>query len=192
MSFAGTHVRSLLSLHLSSILASPTSHFVKFPEIRQPKDIPLSCFPLHMSPTNRASARKPTWPVPMEVKPSGIEGRGLFTKVPLRSRQKIGEYEGERITQREGRRRAKIQKWIAIVEVNNGKSIDGAAETTGFRFINHSCTPNTFMRIIRERAEFYALHPIKAGTELTLDYGDSHHNGKLPCTCGSRTCRRFL
>jgi uncharacterized protein len=128
----------------------------------------------------------------MEVKRSGIEGRGLFTKVPLRPRQKIGEYEGERITQREGRRRAKSQKCIAIVEVNNRQSIDGAKETTGFRFINHSCTPNTFMRIIGERAEFYALHPITAGTELTLDYGDSHHNGTLPCTCQTSNCRNFI
>jgi SET domain-containing protein len=128
----------------------------------------------------------------MEVKPSSIEGCGLFTKVLLRLRQKIGEFEGERITQQEGRRRAKSQKRIAIVEVNNGKSIDAGRETTGFRFINHSCTPNTFMRIIGERAEFYALHTTKAGTELTLDYGDSHHDGTLPCTCGSAQCRRFL
>ncbi|MDR4494623.1 MAG: SET domain-containing protein [Nitrospirales bacterium] len=126
------------------------------------------------------------------MKPSRIEGLGLFTKVSLRRRQKIGEYEGERITRREGRKRARAQKWIAIVEVNNGISIDAAKETTGFRFINHSCTPNTFMRIIGERAEFYALHPIKAGSELTLDYGDSHHNGKLACTCESAICRRFL
>ena len=128
----------------------------------------------------------------MEVKPSSIDGLGLFTKVALRARQKIGEYAGELISQREGRRRAKTQKWIAIVEVNNGKSIDGAKETTGFRFINHACTPNTFMRTIGERAEFYALHPIKAGTELTLDYGDSHHNGKLPCTCQSPKCRGLI
>jgi SET domain-containing protein len=132
------------------------------------------------------------WPVPMEVKPSRIEGRGLFTKVTLRTRQKIGEYEGELITQREGRKRAKTQKWIAIVEVNNNKAIDGAKQTGGFRFINHSCTPNTFMRVIGERAEFYALRPIKAGTELTLDYGDSHHNGKLPCTCQTPNCRRLI
>jgi len=128
----------------------------------------------------------------MEVKPSRIEGRGLFTNVTLRPRQKIGEYVGELITQREGRKRAKTQKCIAIVEVNNGKSIDGAKETTGFRFINHSCSPNSFMRIIGERAEFYALHTIKAGTELTLDYGDSHHDGKLPCTCQTPNCRRFI
>jgi SET domain-containing protein len=145
-----------------------------------------------MPPKQSPTINHQKWPVPMEVKPSRIEGRGLFTKVPLRHRQKIGEYEGELITRREGRKRAKTQKWIAIVEVNNGKSIDGAKETTGFRFINHSCTPNTFMRILGERAEFYALRPIKAGTELTLDYGDSHHNGELPCTCRTAKCRRFL
>ena len=132
------------------------------------------------------------WPVPMEVKPSHIEGRGLFTKVPLRARQKIGEFTGERISQREGRRRAKTQKWIAIVEINNTLAIDAATETKGFRFMNHSCSPNTFMRIIGERAEFYALYGMRAGTELTIDCHPSHHNGTLPCKCGSATCRGIL
>lgn len=128
----------------------------------------------------------------MEVRASKIEGQGLFTKVSLRRRQKIGEFTGERITWREGRQRAKTQKWIAIVEVNNGTSIDAAKEKTGFRFINHSCTPNTFMRVIGERAEFYALRPIKAGTELTVDYHPSHHNGALPCSCNSPHCRQYI
>ena len=134
----------------------------------------------------------PTWPVPMEIRASTIEGKGLFTKVALRKRQKIGEFTGERITWKEGRIRAKTQKWIAIVEVNNGLSIDAAREKTGFRFINHSCSPNTFMRIIGERAEFYTLRPIKAGTELTVDYHPSHHNGTLPCSCGSHQCRLLI
>ena len=138
------------------------------------------------------TARGAHWPIPLEVKPSHIQGLGLYTKIALRARQKLGEYEGELISRREGRRRAKNQQYIAIVEVNNNKSIDGAKATSGFRFINHSCTPNTFMRIIGERAEFYALRPIKAGTELTLDYKESHHDGKLSCSCHSPTCRRFL
>ncbi|MDH5564933.1 MAG: SET domain-containing protein-lysine N-methyltransferase [Nitrospirota bacterium] len=132
------------------------------------------------------------WPVPMEVKPSYIEGAGLFTKVPLRARQKIGELTGELISQREGRKRAKTRKQIAIVELNNGKAIDAGNETTGFRFINHSCSPNTFLRIIKERAELYALRPITAGTELTVNCHPSHHKGTLPCKCGSATCRQFL
>ncbi len=128
----------------------------------------------------------------MEVRPSPIEGLGLFIKVSLRARQKIGEYEGELISQREGRRRAKTQPKIAVVEVNNNKAIDGEKQAGGFRFINHSCSPNTFMRIIGQRAEFYALRSLKAGTELTLDYKDSHHNGRLPCSCQSPSCRQFL
>lgn len=132
------------------------------------------------------------WPIPMVVKRSGIEGRGLFTVIDLRPRQKLGEYQGQLISRREGRRRARHQKKITIVEVNNNKAIDGATQQNGFRFINHSCTPNTFMRIIGERAEFYARHAIKAGTELTLDYKESHHDGKLPCACRSPACRGFL
>ena len=128
----------------------------------------------------------------MEVRASTIEGKGLFTKVALRKRQKIGEFTGERITWREGRKRATTQQWIAIVEVNNGVSIDAAKEKTGFRFINHSCSPNTFMRVIGERAEFYALRPIKAGTELTVDYHPSHHNETLRCTCKSHKCRQYI
>ncbi len=132
------------------------------------------------------------WPVPMMVKPSQIEGRGLFTKVSLRKRQKIGEFVGERITQREGRRRAKKLQYIAIVELNHQIAIDATNERSGFRFINHSCSPNTFMRIIGEHAEFYALHPIEAGTELTVDCYPSHHNGTLPCKCFSAECRGNL
>lgn len=139
---------------------------------------------------NKKQTPRPSpWPSPMEVKPSRIEGLGLFTKVALRARQKIGEYEGKLISRREGRRRAKTQHKIAVVEVNNNKAIDGEQQPGGFRFINHSCTPNTFMRIMGERAEFYALRPLKAGTELTLDYKDSHHNGTLPCKCKGSTCR---
>lgn len=132
------------------------------------------------------------WPVSMSVKPSRIEGQGLFTNVSLQARQKIGEFTGRLVTQSKARRRAKTQRWIAIVEVNNGKAIDASLETSGFRFINHSCTPNTFLRIVGERAEFYALRPIPANTELTLDCHPSHHNGKLPCHCQSANCRGFL
>ncbi len=139
----------------------------------------------------RASVRQ-HWPVPMSVKASPIEGQGLFTKVSLRTRQKIGEFTGKLITQKEARRQAKAQRWIAIVEVNDSKAIDASQEMAGFRFINHSCTPNTFLRIIGERAEFYALRPIPANTELTLDCHPSHHNGKLPCHCQSANCRGFL
>jgi hypothetical protein len=33
---------------------------------------------------------------------------------------------------------------------------------------------------------------LRPGDEITCDYGDSHHNGKLPCGCGSAGCRKFI
>jgi uncharacterized protein len=68
-------------------------------------------------------------------------------------------------------------------------ALDATRWKHGFRFINHSCAPNTFFRCTAGRAEVYALRDIARGEELTVDYGESHHNGKLPCRCGAARCR---
>lgn len=127
-----------------------------------------------------------------EIRKSAIDGKGLFAKVQLRERRKIGELTGELISIGEARRRAKRLKRIAIVELNNGKAIDGSLKGNHFKYINHSCSPNTFMRRIRNSLEFYALRNIKAGEELTCDYGESHHEGTRPCACRSPKCRGFI
>jgi SET domain-containing protein len=123
---------------------------------------------------------------------SSIQGKGLFTDSPLRARQKIGEFSGEPISIREARKRAKGAKRIAIVEVSDTVALDGTRRGGPFSFINHSCDSNVFIRIAYGRAEFYAKKKIKAGAELTCDYVDSHHDGTLPCRCGSNNCRKFI
>ena len=125
------------------------------------------------------------------VRPRGLVGRGLFTPLPIAARAKIGEFEGERIRLREARRRAKGRAVIAIVELDR-HALDATKMTRGFRFINHSCDPNTFFRCTPTRAEIYARRRIAAGEELTVDYGESHHNGTLPCRCGAANCRGWI
>ena len=115
-------------------------------------------------------------------------GRGLFSGTPIARRAKIGEFEGEVIGLREARRRAKGRRIVAIVELER-HAIDATDTGRGFRFINHSCRPNTFTRVTDTRAEFYALRDIARGEELTVDYEQSHHNGRLPCRCGAPNCR---
>jgi len=122
------------------------------------------------------------------VRPSGIVGLGLFAGTPIPRRAKIGEFEGEVIGLREARRRAKGRRVIAIVELER-HALDATRMKHGFRFINHSCAPNTFFRCTPERAEVYALRDIAAGEELTVDYGESQHDGRLPCRCGAPGCR---
>jgi SET domain-containing protein len=125
------------------------------------------------------------------VKPSAIVGKGLYSGSRIAKRAKIGEFEGEVIGLREARRRAKGRRIVAIVELDR-HALDATRSRRGFRFINHSCEPNTFIRCTAQRAEFYARRAIAPGEELTADYGESHHNGKLPCRCGAANCRGFI
>ena len=122
------------------------------------------------------------------VGPSPITGRGLFAGCAIPRRAKIGEFEGEVISIAEARRRAARLAIVAIVELDR-KAIDARGMPTGFRFINHSCEPNTFLRRTKDRAEFYALRRIRTGEELTVDYGENHHEGRLRCRCGTPRCR---
>jgi SET domain-containing protein len=122
---------------------------------------------------------------------SRFTGKGLFAGTRIPARAKIGEYEGEVIGLREARRRARGQRIVAIVELDR-HAIDATRWKHGFRFINHSCDPNTFIRCTPRRAEFYALRAIRPGEELTCDYGESQHNGKLPCRCGAANCRGYI
>ncbi|HXI12376.1 MAG TPA: SET domain-containing protein [Thermoanaerobaculia bacterium] len=124
-----------------------------------------------------------------KVRRSSIHGRGLFSLSRLPARKKIGELEGDLITQREARRRAKTLRCIAIVEFEDGMALDASSARNGFERINHSCTPNTYLRRFMHRVEFYSLRAIEPGEELTCNYGETHHDGKLPCRCGSERCR---
>jgi uncharacterized protein len=126
------------------------------------------------------------------VRRSGIEGHGLFARERFPSRRKLGEMVGEIISEREGRKRARERNRIAIVELGNGRAVDAGTNGNAFRFVNHSCSPNSFIRIFRGHVEFYALRDIRPGEELTCNYGDSHHDGKLPCRCGADLCRGFI
>ena len=127
----------------------------------------------------------------LRVRRSRLVGRGLFAGTPIAKGAKIGEFEGEAIGLREARRRAKGRSVIAIVELER-HALDATHSRRGFRFINHSCDPNTFMRCTAERAEFYARRAIAPGEELTVDYGQSHHDGRLRCRCGAANCRGFI
>lgn len=126
------------------------------------------------------------------VKRSSIHGKGLFARSSIPARRKIGELSGEVITQAEARRRARRSNSIMIVELGDGTAIDASQHGNHFKYVNHSCTPNAFMRIIRGRLEFYSLREIAPNEELTCNYGETHHEGTLTCRCRSERCQGYL
>jgi hypothetical protein len=125
----------------------------------------------------------------VRVGPSKIDGRGLFALSSIKAGRIIGHLTGELISLREARRPAKGRHRICIVEFDHRAAIDASHGGNELRYMNHSCSPNAGMRITGKTVLFYALSNVNRGDELTCDYGDTHHDGRRECQCGSGKCR---
>ncbi|RQP25823.1 SET domain-containing protein [Piscinibacter terrae] len=126
------------------------------------------------------------------VKPSAIDGHGAFAAERIPARRKIGEIRGQSMSVEDARIRATRYERIMIVEVSERRAIDFAKSTDPLRFVNHCCAPNARLCIRQRRVEFHSLREIAPGEEITVDYGHSHHEGKLVCQCGAPTCKGRL
>ena len=56
--------------------------------------------------------------------------------------------------------------------------------------------PNCYSKVIsvdgKKHIVIFASRAIKKGEELTYDYKFPIEDVKIPCTCGSRRCRKYL
>lgn len=129
---------------------------------------------------------------PLRISKSRIAGKGAFAIQTIPARRKIGDLGGVIITMREARKLIRNKKVINLVELDDDLALNASANPNDIRFINHSCNPNTYMRVLKDRVEFYALRTIRKGEELSCDYGETHHEGTLPCGCGAVNCRGFI
>ncbi len=128
----------------------------------------------------------------LRVAKSGIQGKGAFAITDIPARKKIGDLGGVIISIREARKRVREKKEIAMVELTDKTALDASVAGNSLRYINHSCSPNCYIRVTATRVEFYTLRFIKKGEELSADYGVTHHEGKLPCRCGAANCKGFI
>lgn len=115
----------------------------------------------------------------------------MFAQEVIPRGNRVIQYTGERISQREACRRAAHISFarnagrIYLICLNRRSTLDGAVGGSGAEFINHSCDPNLTMRRLRGQIFLYSFKRIKAGEELTVDYGFRC----CPCRCGSAKCR---
>lgn len=124
----------------------------------------------------------------LSIADSPIDGKGCFATFPFRSRRKIAEYAGERITRQEAERRGG-RRILRICDIDDKWSLDGSRGGNGTHYINHSCVPNAYMRTVFGHVLFFALRDIKAGEEITIDYEDTLHPNSKRCFCGAQSCR---
>ncbi|XP_054619585.1 histone-lysine N-methyltransferase 2B isoform X2 [Dunckerocampus dactyliophorus] len=131
-----------------------------------------------------------------------IHGRGLFCKRNIEAGEMVIEYAGTVIRSVLTDKREKYydSKGIGcyMFRIDDFDVVDATMQGNAGRFINHSCEPNCYSRVInvdgRKHIVIFALRKIYRGEELTYDYKFpiEDDESKLHCNCGTRRCRRFL
>jgi uncharacterized protein len=125
----------------------------------------------------------------LTVKKSKIYGRGCFALAHFPARKKIADYAGEQIRgSRKIQARIRRQDAIKVIQIGDDAAVDGAVGGNETAYINHSCDPNAFMRVMPgEKVAIFARRDIRPGDELTINYRDPNH--PVVCKCGADNCR---
>lgn len=104
------------------------------------------------------------------VKPSVIQGQGIFTTKFCQANQRLMIITGETISGAECLRRENEENNVYIFYNDEDVYID-TAMTEKIRFINHNCSPNAAV-IARDANSLYlvALRDIPEDEEITMNY----------------------
>ena len=142
----------------------------------------------------------------IERRQSSIHGNGVFAIEDIAKGERIVRYKGRLRTHEEVDEEYAAEDengHTFLFTLNDDYVIDGAFEGNVARWINHSCEPNCESLIEedakdrRHKDKVYveALRDIKAGEELTYNYGivlSEPHTPKLKklwgCKCGAPAC----
>lgn len=114
-------------------------------------------------------------------------GLGLFTLEPIPKGKRIIEYTGPFVTNEEVERRPSGKYFFGV---NSKWTIDGTPRSNLARYINHSCRPNSEAIISGRRVWIWSKRAIKAGEELSYNYGKDYFDTLLkPIGCRCEKCR---
>jgi hypothetical protein len=151
----------------------------------------------------QATARKPapgTVKGRLQVRASGVHGKGVFALVPIKKDELVIEYVGEVITWDEALRRhphdPSQPDHTFYFHLTDELVIDGNVNGNASKWINHSCDPNVEADDESGQVYLMALRNIQPGEELFFDYGlviDERYTPALKkrfeCRCGAKNCR---
>ena len=139
----------------------------------------------------------------IQVKRSGVHGKGVFAVQPIAAGETIIEYVGEVISWEEAQRRHPHDlcdpNHTFYFHIDGDHVIDALFDGNASKWINHACDPNCESDERDGRIFIQAVRDIAAGEELNYDYGlvlDERYTAKLKaeyaCHCGAPDCRRTM
>lgn len=144
-------------------------------------------------------------PKKIATRKSAIHGNGMFAVAPIAKGERLIEYKGRRRSHEDvdNDDAGDVESGHTFLfTLDEDWVIDANYEGNAARWINHSCAPNC--EAVMEEDEddaraskvfIEAIRAIKAGEELTYDYGITlaqRHTPRLKkiwaCRCGAKAC----
>lgn len=135
----------------------------------------------------------------IQVRRSGVHGKGVFALRPIADGERIIEYKGEIVSWKKASAREPDNgdpDHTFLFGIDDRLVIDANFGGNAARYINHSCDPNCETEQINERVFIHAIRDIEPGEELSYDYQltlDEPHTAKAKkqhaCYCGAKKCR---
>jgi len=123
----------------------------------------------------------------VDVRPSSIEGLGLFAARPFCAGVRIRQINVVREITPTSPLRAELGERADHCDYPNGKIV-----LIGYpdRHVNHSCDPDAYVLYEGDRSFLVARRDIAVGEEITCDYNINITGGTAwPCHCGAARCR---
>jgi SET domain-containing protein len=138
----------------------------------------------------------------IQVRRSGIHGKGVFALQPIAAGETILEYTGKVITWKQAQKRPPHNpdepNHTFFFHIDDKHVIDGGDGGNAAKWINHACGPNCEADEDDEEHRVFikALRDIEPGEELNYDYGlilEGKHTKEVKeefaCRCGTPECR---
>ena len=132
---------------------------------------------------------------PVEVRSSGVHGRGVYAHEFISKGTCIVEYTGQHVSW-EDTPDDENNPHTFIFGLESGQVINPEIGGNEARWINHCCDPNCEAFEEDDRIFIYAMRDIEPGEELFYDYAleidepiTEESMKEYECLCGSSGCR---
>ncbi len=126
----------------------------------------------------------------VEVRPSPIEGRGLFARAPIAAGETVIIMGGRVLTDQEFQEATRGRERYSGATIGQNLNLLHSDDTP-VRFGNHSCDANLWMQ---DEITLVAKRDIADGEEITVDYAvqTADKPWRMECRCGAAVCRGVI
>jgi len=118
-------------------------------------------------------------------------GKGVFANKDFKKNEQVIEFKGKLLKYRQfPSHYTKFEDHCAQIGKNLYIGPSGKIDD----FFNHSCSPNSGLRIKGRKAFLVAIKNIKKGGEITWDYSTTmdEDSWEIECDCGNKNCRKRI